>query len=121
MFAGPTCVGDFSLCNSLAEFSRLQYWDGQPAWAISCHNSVAVTPVSLRELHLVIQNKGIRPTQQVKISAPGDIIRLQYYDCSHARSKKFEGKGLSGMNNSYYALIKMPVSTPTKLGGRRKD
>ena len=76
VFAGPIGLGHFRILNQVAGGVIHRY--GDPFNAIRRFDAIAIAPVIFGVLHIVVDNKFIYRSDDIEITFPGNIIRLQY-------------------------------------------
>src|SRR5919198_4657072 len=78
MLASPIpAIIDLDLENRLSAPPVVQDWNRKPDRAFRPLHAVAVAPTVFVELHVVIMHENVGFAQEIEISEPGQITRLQ--------------------------------------------
>src|SRR5262249_34119059 len=78
MLASPIpAIIDLDLDNRLSTAPVVENWNRQPDRAFRSLHAVAIAPTVLVELHVVIVHENVGFAQEIEISEPGQITRLQ--------------------------------------------
>src|ERR1700730_1619410 len=84
MLAPPILpIVDLDIENRLSRASVVENGNGQPDGALRTLPAVAVAPTVLVELHVVVMHEHVGFLQEVEISEPGQIARLQDHERCH--------------------------------------
>ena len=73
----PFGVCDLRFIDFLEELSAVNYRDAEPLQSFWGFDFIAIAPVTSRILHIIIENKFVYHIDDIKISFPGDVIRMQ--------------------------------------------
>src|SRR4051812_18569331 len=78
MLASPiSAIVDLDFENRLSSAPVVKNWNRQPDHAFRPLHAVAVAPTVLIELHVVIMHENVGFAQEIEISEPGEVARLQ--------------------------------------------
>src|SRR5262249_15525836 len=84
MFAPPVApVVDLDIENRLAGATAVKHWNREPDNPLRPLHAVAVAPAVLVELHVVVMHEYVGCSQEVEISEPGQVARLQDHERRH--------------------------------------
>src|SRR5579883_2069534 len=86
MTPSPFFAINFSIPDLLMIFSFYKDGNSQPLDTLRCFNFIAVTPVSPRILHIVVEDKLINCRNKVEIPLPRNIIGLKNGDLFHKKN-----------------------------------